>query len=330
MVTLDGLPERLLISRLDDPPRADLGARHVARVARIERGLASAFLDLGDGLQALLSLTGEAKSVAEGAWIEVEIAAEARLGKLAQARLVASRPSGPPRRLEAAPTLEARLRALVPDAAVNGGQDAREAADEAEAAALAIIHPLPGGGDLAIEPTRALIAIDVDLGARSGDPGRAARQTNLAAIGEAARLLRLKGLGGLVVFDLVGRGHDGDALTQAARAAFAADGPGVTLGPVSRLGLFQLAIPHGARPLSEQLREPSGALTPATLALRLLRAIEREGRADGGARLIARCAPAVAQAAAVYAPALVDRLGPRFAIRAEPALDLASFEVTAS
>ena len=60
-----------------------------------------------------------------------------------------------------------------------------------------------GGGDIAIEPTRALTAIDVDLSDRKGgDAKRVTRQANLAALGMAARLLRLKGLGGIVVIDL--------------------------------------------------------------------------------------------------------------------------------
>ena len=56
-------------------------------------------------------------------------------------------------------------------------------AADAEAEALEIVHPLPGGGDIAIEPTRALTSIDVDLGERKGqDSKRAARHANLAAI----------------------------------------------------------------------------------------------------------------------------------------------------
>src|SRR5205823_3914164 len=83
-----------------------------------------------------------------------------------------------------------------------------------------VLHPLPGGGALAVEPTRALTAIDVDLGDRKGaDAKRLTRAANLAAIELAARLLRLKSLGGIVVIDLVGRGHDAKALLAAARLA---------------------------------------------------------------------------------------------------------------
>lgn len=329
VVTLDGRPERLLIARIDDPPDPPLGARYIARLARIERSMSSAFLDLGGEGQALLALTGPAKSLAEGASVEIEIAGEARRGKVAQGRLIGTA-QGAPRRLDAPLELIERLRAFAPDTPVIEGAEARERADDAEAAVVAVEHPLIGGGSLAIEPTRALTAIDVDLGARGGDARRAARQANLTAIGEAARLLRLKGLGGLVVFDLVGEGHDGAALTETARLAFAADGPGVSLGPVSRLGTFQLSLPRRMRPVAERLCDETGAVSVATIALRLLRALEREGRADGGARLLGRCAPPVAVAAGPYAAALIQRLGPRFEIRAEPSLPVSRFEVTAS
>ena len=93
-----------------------------------------------------------------------------------------------------------------------------QVADEAEAEALEDPASVAGRrSQIAIEPTRALTAIDVDLSDRKGgDAKRVTRQANIAALGMAARLLRLKGLGGIVVIDLVGRGHDGHALLAAA------------------------------------------------------------------------------------------------------------------
>ena len=52
-------------------------------------------------------------------------------------------------------------------------------ADAAEEQALTEAHVLPGGGVLVIEPTRALVAVDVDLGPRKGpDPKSLLRQLN--------------------------------------------------------------------------------------------------------------------------------------------------------
>jgi len=64
------------------------------------------------------------------------------------------------------------------------------------------------------------------------------------------------------------------------------------------------------------------------VALRLLRALEREGRADGGARLVAECVPAVAEAARPYIGELADRIGLRFEILTNDASPPDRFQVT--
>ena len=170
-----------------------------------------------------------------------------------------------------------------------------------------------------MEPTRALTAIDVDLGGReASDSKRAARQANMAALSVASRVLRLKGLGGIIVFDLVGRGHDGQALTTAARNAFAADNPGVGVGAISKFGTLEMIVPRRAPPILDRLLTPAGAPNPRHQARRLARALEREGRAQGGARLTARCSSAVAQAfAAELDGGVAERLGRRFTVESE-------------
>jgi len=319
VVTLDGRPERLIILRDDDPPRLSLGARLRARVRKVEPALGSAFLDLGEGAEAMLAFKPEARPV-EGQALEIEIRTEPRRGKLATVRLLGPA-EGAPALLAPAPDLADQLQAFVRDARPVTGRAAREMADEAEAEALDVLHALPGGGTLAIEPTRALTAIDIDLGERKGqDAKRVTRQANLAAMGVIARLLRLKSLGGLVVVDLVGRGHDGTALMAAARAAFGPDNPGVAIGPVGRFGTMELAIPRRTRPLDERLRRDDGALSDRTLAQRLIRAIEAEAMSQPGGRVRAACAPAVAAAAKPLADLLAQKIGARFTIALDPAV----------
>jgi Ribonuclease G/E len=318
VVTLDGRPERLLIRRDDDDPRLMLGARLVARVASVEPALATAFLDLGSGAEAILPFRPDARPV-RGQAIEIEIRGEPRRGKLAVARAFGPA-EGAPRLATPAPDLAAELHALVPGGPLVEGQRARQMADEAEAEALEILHALPGGGVLAVEPTRALTAIDVDLGERKGpDAKRVTRQANLAALGMAARLLRLKGLGGIVVIDLVGRGHDGNALMAAARAAFAPDNPGVSIGPVGRFGTMELSLPRRIRPLAERLCRDDGSPSDRTLAQRLIRRLQAEAASAPGSRFTATCAPGVADAAAPLAVLLASQIGARFAIVPDPA-----------
>jgi Ribonuclease G/E len=326
VVTLDGAPERLLIRRHDDDPRLMLGARVMARVATVEPALATAFLDLGGGVEAVLPFKPDARPV-RGQTLEVEIRSEPRRGKLAIARRLGSG-EGEPRALAEAPDLAQELKALARGASLVEGRDAREIADEAEAEALEVLHPIPGGGVLAIEPTRALTAVDIDLGERKGpDAKRVTRQANLAAIALAARLLRLKGLGGIVVLDLVGRGHDGNALMAAARAAFGPDNPGVAIGPVGRFGTMELSLPRRTRPLAQILLREDGALSDRTLAQRLVRRLQMEAEAHGGARLEAACAPGVAEAARPLVGELAARYGARFAVTSDPSAARERLEV---
>jgi ribonuclease E len=74
---------------------------------------------------------------------------------------------------------------------------------------IAMIHarevPLPSGGRLVIDQTEALVAIDVNSGKSrdARDAERNAYQTNVEAVDEICRQLRLRDLGGIVVNDLI-------------------------------------------------------------------------------------------------------------------------------
>ncbi|HYF22668.1 MAG TPA: ribonuclease E/G [Caulobacteraceae bacterium] len=321
VVVLDGEPERLLIQREDEPDRARLGEVRRGRVRALAKGFRGAFIDLGLEQDGLLKLSADAPALTEGQAVEAEVAAEARADKAPSLRL-RGLASGPPALLTPAPSLEERLRALAPDTTITTGEEAREAADEAEEAALAVRFALPRGLVMTVEPTRALIAVDVDL----TEPG-ASRKTvldaNRAAIREAARLLRLKGLAGLVAIDLAGEAREHDALHAVAKDAFSPDQPGVVLAGISRLGLLQLAKPWRERPVRDVLTDPDGRLSARTVAARLLRALEREGRADPGARLTGVCAPEVAEHACRH----VAALGPRFSITPELGRDRLSTDI---
>lgn len=327
VILLDGRPERLLIERAGEA-FARVGDRFAARVVQVDRIGSLAFVDMA-GEPGVVRLKAERPPPVQGALLEVEVTVEAQRGKAAVVR-ASGEAEGDPRRMSDPQTFEQRLQAFAPRAKIDRGPDARDVADEAETLALDVVHPLAVGGSVAVEPTRALVAVDVDLGARSGVGGetkKAARQANLAAIYETARLLRLKGLGGLVIIDLIGHSHDGPAMATAAKIAFAPENPGVVIGPITRFGTLELTVPQRGRPVSEILLGEDGRPTAATVALRLLRGLEREGRADGGARLVARCAADVAEAAEARAEILADRIGRRFTIAVDAALARADFQI---
>ena len=309
VVTLDGRPERLLIVREgDETPR--LGLRYAARVEAVSARMGLARLDLG-GVPGTLRVRAGETAPDVGRLIHVEVLAEPARGKPAALRRLDDAPPGSrPCRLNDPPSVAAQLAALGA-AEVETGDRARETADEAQAEALATLHALDGGMSLAIEPTRALTAIDVDL-AETGSAVSVGR-ANLLAIEQAARLLRLKAIGGLVAIDLIGFPKDGRRLQAAAVQAFAPDGPDVAIAPPSRFGVLELAKPNAAQPLHERLLDPAGGLCPRAAAHAVVRALERQGRFDPGAGLVALCPPEVAALAAPWAA----MLGPRFGVRAQ-------------
>jgi len=306
VVQLDGRPERLLIER-DGETGVTRGAVYRGRVIAVSARLGLARLDLGDET-ASLKLTRDT-ALAEGAIAEVEVTAEPGRGKGAFVALIAARAEGRLGLLRPAPPLVQRLQAYAPDMTIIEGEEARDAADEAQAQALAREHTFQGGLNLCIETPRALVAVDVDL-SEAGASG-AALKANLAAIRHTARLLRLKALCGLVVVDLIGFPQEKARLHTACLEAFAPDGADVVIGPLSRFGALELALPRRDRPLAERLLGADGQPTARTIAQATVRDLERRSRFEAGSRLVATCTPEVA---AALRP-LVKELGPLFQVR---------------
>lgn len=69
--------------------------------------------------------------------------------------------------------------------------------------------PLPSGGSLVVDETEALVAIDVNSGKMRGhgDAETTAYKTNVEAVDEICRQLRLRDVGGLVLCDLIDMMH---------------------------------------------------------------------------------------------------------------------------
>ncbi|HLQ20657.1 MAG TPA: ribonuclease E/G [Tabrizicola sp.] len=110
---------------------------------------------------------------------------------------------------------------------------------------------LEGGGHMMIEPTRALVAIDVNTGPDTTPA--AALKANVAAARDLPRQLRLRGLGGQVVVDFAPMPkRDRHILDQVLKAAFKSDGE-ANLAGWTTLGLYELTRKRDRLPLSELL-----------------------------------------------------------------------------
>ncbi len=173
--------------------------------------------------------------------------------------------------------------------------------------ALAPVVPLPGGGRLVLETTEALVAIDVNSGrdTHAADLEDTALRTNLEAVAEIARQVRLRDLAGLIVVDFidvedpVARAAINDALA----AAFAADRSKTRILPLTDFCLAQITRQRRGSPLARQFTEACagcgrGAQPRADArARRLLREVRRRARPYPRARVRVTAPPPVVAAA---------------------------------
>jgi Ribonuclease G/E len=111
---------------------------------------------------------------------------------------------------------------------------------------------LPGGSSAYVEPTRALVAVDVNTG---GDSSAAAGlKANVALARELPRQLRLRGLGGQITIDFAPMPkRDRKVLEQTLTAAFRADSVETSLVGWTPLGHYELQRKRERLPLTEVL-----------------------------------------------------------------------------
>ncbi|MGF6862411.1 ribonuclease G [Rhodobacteraceae bacterium MBR-64] len=117
------------------------------------------------------------------------------------------------------------------------------------------VVPLPGGGFAAVEPTHALIAVDVNTG--NDTSAAAGLKANIALARDLPRQLRLRGLGGQVVVDFAPMPkRDRQVLEQVLTAAFKREGAEATLAGWTPLGNYELTRRRDRLPLTETLKNP--------------------------------------------------------------------------
>ena len=158
---------------------------------------------------------------------------------------------------------------------------------------------LPSGGSIVIDPTEALVSIDINSAraTRGGDIETTALNTNLEAADEIARQLRLRDLGGLIVIDFIDMESQKNqrAVEDRVRDAVKQDRARIQIGRISRFGLLELSRqrirPSIGESASIACPRCSGMGTIRSvdsLALALLRLIGEEARKDRTVKVIAQ------------------------------------------
>ncbi len=104
---------------------------------------------------------------------------------------------------------------------------------------------LPSGGSIVIDPTEALVSIDINSSraTKGHDIEETALQTNLEAAEEIARQLRLRDMGGLIVIDFIDMTpakHQREVENKV-REALELDRARVQVGKISRFGLLEMS-----------------------------------------------------------------------------------------
>jgi ribonuclease E len=117
--------------------------------------------------------------------------------------------------------------------------------------------PLPSGGSLIIEPTEALVSIDVNSGKSSGERGieDTAFKTNMEAAEEIARQLRLRDLGGLIVIDFIDmreKKHNHE-VEKTLKQALKMDKARVNLGRISDFGMLEMSRQRIAKTINDAI-----------------------------------------------------------------------------
>jgi ribonuclease G len=164
---------------------------------------------------------------------------------------------------------------------------------------------MPTGGYLIIEPTEALVSIDINTGRYTGkkDPEKTILRTNLEAAREVARQVRLRDLGGIIVIDFIDMESQSnrDKVLHELRSHLARDRARTRAFEVSDLGLIEMTRQRVRPSLWDSMTLACSAchgagrvFRPEVVVRRLERTLRRAAHERKERRLTVRVHPDVA------------------------------------
>ena len=201
---------------------------------------------------------------------------------------------------------------------------------------------LPTGGSLIIQPTEALISIDVNTGRYTGkkDPEKTILRTNLEAAREIARQIRLRDIGGIIVCDFIDMEtrSNRDKVLQELRTHLGRDRARTKALAVSELGLVEMtrqrvrpSLWHSMTTDCPTCAASGRVFTPEVVARRLERALKRAGHEHRERQLAIRLHPEVALYLLEEEPKLLQTLskltGLDLELRDDPMMRLDEFRL---
>ncbi|HCW77788.1 MAG TPA: hypothetical protein DG084_01625 [Gemmatimonadetes bacterium] len=204
--------------------------------------------------------------------------------------------------------------------------------------------PLKSGGSLVIEPTEALVSIDVNTGRFTGkgkrDPEQTILKTNLEAAREIAKQLRLRDVGGIIVVDFIDMDlqENRDKVLRELRAHLGRDRARTKAFEVSSLGLVEMTRqrvrPSVFNSLTSICQSCGGigrVYTPASVVRQIERTLKRAAASKEEKSLVVRVHPEVALRVIEEEPGFLRRLARRtqlqLRLRDDPLMQLDEFRL---
>jgi len=201
---------------------------------------------------------------------------------------------------------------------------------------------LATGGSIIIQPTEALVSIDVNTGRYTGkkDPEKTILRTNIEAAREIARQIRLRDIGGIIVCDFIDMETraNRDRVLQELRGHLGRDRARTKAYAVSELGLIEMtrqrvrpSLWHSMTTDCPTCSATGRVFTPEVVTRRLERSLKRAGRERKERQLAVRLHPEVALYLLEEEPKLVHTLtrltGLDIELRDDPMMRLDEFRL---
>ena len=203
---------------------------------------------------------------------------------------------------------------------------------------------LPTGGYLIIQPTEALVSIDVNTGRYTGkkDPESTILKTNVEAAREVARQLRLRDIGGIIVVDFIDMESRGnrDKVLQELRTHLGRDRARTMAFAVSELGLIEMtrqrvrpSLWHSMTAECPTCHGTGRVFRPEVVVRRMERSLKRAGADHKERQLAVRLHPDVALYLVEQEPNFLRQLekqtGLELEVRDDPMMRLDEFRMMA-
>ena len=203
---------------------------------------------------------------------------------------------------------------------------------------------LPTGGYLIIQPTEALVSIDVNTGRYTGkkDPESTILKTNIEAAREVARQLRLRDIGGIIVVDFIDMESRGnrDKVLQELRTHLGRGRARTKAFAVSELGLIEMtrqrvrpSLWHSMTAECPTCHGTGRVFRPEVVVRRMERSLKRAGAEHKERQLAVRLHPDVALYLVEQEPNFLRQLekqtGLVLEVRDDPMMRLDEFRMMA-